>query len=266
MKIPRTQTLRTDRFEMDYVRFGHGEKTLVMIPGLTLNSVRGSAAMLACLYRIFAKVYTVYLFDRKKDFPEGYSVKDIADDLAYAMHALQIESADVIGISQGGMAVQVLAIKYPNLVHKLVLGVTLSKENDTVRDAVRRWIRLAEEGDDRALVVDIMESMYSERYIRRYRWLFPILTKIGRPKDPQRFIRLAEACLTCDTFDRLDQIRCPVFVIGGKQDRVVTGAASEEIAGKLGCACHLYEEFGHAAYEEAKDFNQRVLNFLTEPN
>ena len=63
MTIPRTQTLRTDRFEMDYVRFGHGEKTLVMIPGLSLNGVRGSAAMLACLYQIFAKVYTVYLYE-----------------------------------------------------------------------------------------------------------------------------------------------------------------------------------------------------------
>jgi pimeloyl-ACP methyl ester carboxylesterase len=53
-------------------------------------------------------------------------------------------------------------------------------------------------------------------------------------------------------------------VIGGKQDKVVSGVASEEIAEKLGCALHMYENLGHAAYEEAQDFNQMVYDFLSE--
>jgi len=51
-------------------------------------------------------------------------------------------------------------------------------------------------------------------------------------------------------------------VIGGKQDKVVSEMASEEMAEKLGCEIYMYEELGHAAYEEAVDFNKRVLNFL----
>ena len=54
----------------------------------------------------------------------------------------------------------------------------------------------------------------------------------------------------------------PVFVIGGKHDLVLTGEASEEIAEKLGCACYMYEDLGHSAYEEAPDFNRRVLEFF----
>jgi hypothetical protein len=42
----------------------------------------------------------------------------------------------------------------------------------------------------------------------------------------------------------------------------VTGAASEELAVKLGCRIHMYDSLGHAAYEEAKDFNQTVYNFF----
>ena len=61
-----------------------------------------------------------------------------------------------------------------------------------------------------------------------------------------------------------NKIKCPVFVIGGRQDKVVGGAASEEIADKLGCPIYMYEELGHAAYEEAKDFNKRVYDFLKE--
>ena len=48
----------------------------------------------------------------------------------------------------------------------------------------------------------------------------------------------------------------------GRQDKVVTGRASEEMAEKLGCQIHMYDSLGHAAYEEAKGFNQIVYDFL----
>ena len=50
--------------------------------------------------------------------------------------------------------------------------------------------------------------------------------------------------------------------MGGKKDKVVTGEASVEIAEKLGCEIHMYDDLGHASYEEAKDFNKRVYDFL----
>lgn len=92
----------------------------------------------------------------------------------------------------------------------------------------------------------------------------PLLTVLQKPKDVQRFITLAKACLTCNAYEKLDKIKCPVFVIGGQQDKVVSGKASEEIAEKLGCKIHMYDDLGHAAYEEAADFNKRVYDFLNE--
>ena len=53
-----------------------------------------------------------------------------------------------------------------------------------------------------------------------------------------------------------------MFVIGGQQDKIVSGKASEEIAEKLDCKIYMYENLGHAAYEEAKDFNKRIYDFL----
>ena len=73
---------------------------------------------------------------------------------------------------------------------------------------------------------------------------------------------MAKSCLTCNAYDELDKIKCPVFVIGGRQDKVVGGKASEEIAEKLGCEIYMYDNLGHAAYEEAKDFNKRVYEFF----
>ena len=90
----------------------------------------------------------------------------------------------------------------------------------------------------------------------------PLLTLLQKPKDVRRFIILAKACLTCNSYRELEKIKCPVLVIGGKEDKVVSGRASEEIAEKLGCEIYMYDDLGHATYEEAKDFNQRVINFF----
>ena len=89
--------------QIDYITFGRGNKSLIMIQGLNTRGIRGSAVMLAWMYRIFAKDYTVYLFDRRPDLWEGITVKDLAEDVAAAMDALNITGADVIGVSQGGM-------------------------------------------------------------------------------------------------------------------------------------------------------------------
>ena len=256
--------LNLDNFQMTYITFGRGSKPLVMIHGLSTRSIKGAAVSLAYMYRIFASGYKVYLFDRREDISEDVTVRDLAADIGTAMDVLKITNADVFGVSQGGMIAQYLAIDRPELVNKLVLAVTLSKSNNTAKAVVNRWIELTELGDVKALVMDMAEKMYSDAYIKRYRLFMPLLTILQKPKDAGRFIALAKSCLTCNAYEELDKIRCPIFVIGGKQDKVVTGEASEEIAKRTNCEIYMYENLGHAAYEEAKDFNSRVYQFLQE--
>ena len=258
-------TLKTDSAEMRCVSFGKGERPLVIIPGLSLRSIKGMAVPLAYMYRIFAKDFKVFVFDRRNNVPKGFTVKNIAEDIAAAMDTAGIQNADVLGVSQGGAAAQYLAVLNPQLVRTLTLGVTYSRLNDTVTEAVSGWIKMTEDGDFKAVVMDMLPKMYSDSYIKKYERLLPVLSKFTRFDDPDRFITLAKACLTCDVYDELEKIACPVFVIGGRRDKVVTGEASEEIAEKLGhekCRIFMYDDLGHAAYEEAKDFNQRVLEFI----
>lgn len=255
-------TLDLDGTGLDCVRFGSGAEALVLLPGLSLQGVKGAAFPLAYMYRIFAKAYTVYVLDRKAQVPEGCTIWDLAQDSARAMERLGLRRADVIGVSQGGMIAQCMAIDHPHLVRRLVLAVTASRWNAVMEEAVGGWIGMARRGDYRAIVMDMFPRMYSPAYLKRYQWMTPLLTRVGRPKDLSRFAALAEACLTCGAYPELSKIVCPVFVIGGRQDRVVTGEASEEIAAKLGCEIHMYGGLGHAAYEEAPDFNERIFRFL----
>ncbi len=256
------QTLQIQNIRMDYITFGKGKKPLIMIQGLNTRGIKGAAASLAFMYRIFVKDYKVYLFDRREELAEGMTVRDLAADIGLAMDALGIANADIFGVSQGGMIAQYLAIDRPDLVHKMVLAVTLSKNNAIVESVVTDWMEMTRRGEWKALVEDMAVKMYSDAYVKRYRPFLPLLTLLQKPKDVDRFLALAKACLTCEAYEELDKIKCPVLVLGGQQDKVVGGVASVEIAEKLGCEIYMYEEFGHAAYEEAKDFNKRVYDFL----
>lgn len=256
------QTLTIENIQMDYITFGNGTKPFIMIQGLNTNGIKGSAVPLSLMYRIFAKEYKVYLFDRRKNLPEKITVRELAADIALAMDTLGLKKADVFGVSQGGMIAQYLAVDRPDLVNKLVLAVTISRNNDTVEKVIGDWICMTEKEEWKALVNDMAVKMYSDAYIRKYKMMMPLLTAMQKPKDAKRFLTLTKACLTCAAYEELDKIKCPVFVIGGKCDKVVTGEASEEIAEKLGCEIYMYEKLGHAAYEEAKDFNKRAYNFL----
>ena len=247
---------------LDYVTFGYGTRPLVIIPGLSLRDVKGAGAGLAWMYRRFAKEYRVYVLDKKASIPSGYTVRDVSNDTAEAMRRLDITNACVFGVSLGGMVAQYLAIDHPELVDCLVLGVTASRVNDTMSAVITQWVNLAERDDFRTIVRGMSEIMYSAAYVKRYRWLFPLLERVGVPKNKERFIHLAQACLTCDTYADLDRIRCRTLILGGSEDKIVTGEASPEMAERIGCEIHMYDGLGHAAYEEAKDFNQRIYDFF----
>ena len=250
---------------MSYVSFGRGEKTLVILPGLSdgLATVRGKALLLAKPYAPYLGRYTVCMFSRKDDMPEGYSIREMADDQAKAMKALGIGSACVMGVSQGGMIAQRLAIQHPGMVEKLVIAVSAPEVNDTIRNNVTQWISLAEAGDHRSLMIDTAEKSYSEKHLKKYRMMYPLLGHLGKPANYHRFLVNAASILSFSATEEMGKITCPALVIGGSDDRIVGIGASRAIHERIpGSAMHVYPGLGHAAYEEAKDFNRRVFRFL----
>lgn len=257
-KLPLRET------HMDYITFGKGTKPLIMIQGLSTTGIKGLGFFISIMYRHFAKEYKVYLFERRDRLWEGITIEDFAKDLATAMDAFEIKKAHIIGVSQGGMIAQYLAINRPDLVDKLILVVTLSRNNSTIQAVIKNWITLVEQNDIKRFVADMTRKMYSDKYFKRYKCLIPLLTILQKKKNLQRFIILAESCLTCNTYDHLKSIKSPVFVIGAGKDQIVTGEASEEIAKQLNCKILMYENAGHAVHQECKDFNQRIYDFLKE--
>lgn len=249
---------------MYYVSFGHGDKKLILLPGLSdgLATVKGKAMLLAPPYKMFFDKYTVYMFSRKNDMPDGYSIRDMAADQALAMKTLGIEKACVVGVSQGGMIAQYLAADFPELVEKLVLAVTAPCVNDVARENVTGWKKMAESGDHGALMRDTAEKSYSDAYLKKYRNYYPFLRFLGKPKNYRRFFINARAILDFDARDADKSIDCPVLILGGECDKTVGTQAAHELHDIIkGSELYIYNGLGHAAYEEAKDFNSRIYDF-----
>ena len=251
--------------EMDYIKFGNGEKNFVIIPGLSVHSIMGSADVIADAYQSFAEEYTVYVFDRPKELEEGYTIRMLAEDTAAAMKELKLEDADVFGASQGGMMAMYLAIDHPELVHKLILGSTLAKPNDTFNQVAAKWLSLAENRDEEGLLESFADDVYSEATLEAYRDTLISANKGITEEEYQRFIILGKACENFYCYDELSSIQCPVLVLGSEGDKVVTAEGSRQIAEALGCEIYLYDEsYGHGVYDEAPDYKQRCLDFLAE--
>ncbi len=247
--------------EMYYAVFGRGERTMVMVPGLNIIDMTGTAGNLAYFYRKFAKDFTVYVFDRRKGRDEGCTIASMADDLAAAMTELGIEDAYVLGVSQGGMIAQYLAVYHPGLVKKLVLGVTAARTNPVMTEAVGTWTDMAEKGDIRGVITGSYEKMYTDKQMKTYRLILPVMMRFVKTMSAERFADHARAIYSVDIYDSLDRIKCPVLVLGAGKDRITTPEGAREIADKIGCECRIFPDEGHAAYL-SKEFNDMVGEFF----
>ena len=260
------ETVKTDSFSMDYCRFGTGEKTMVILPGLSVQSVLPMADAVAAAYGKFTDKYTVYLFDRRNDISAPYTVKDMARDTACAMKALGLKYVYLCGASQGGMMAQVIAVEYPELVKKLAVCSSSAHVKDEQYKVLEGWSDLARAGDREGLYLAFGKELYKSEVFEQYKAALIDAASTVTDEDLRRFVILSEGTEGFDISKELCRIQCPVLAIGDADDKVLDSDATMEIAEKLdeksGFRLFMYNGFGHAAYDTAPDFTDRLYRFF----
>ena len=265
MYSAKNATLSINGKTMDYVTFGKGNQPLVIIPGLGdgLQTVKGMAMPFSITYRKLAERYKIYVFSRINELRQGYTTRDMAADVAEAMETLNLDAAYVMGISQGGMIAQWLAVDFPERVQRLILAVTTGKPSQLARERIENWQKLSQSGNFKHLMLDIAQHSYTQKSYQKWRLLYNVMGIFCRIKDKQRIDIQSVSCLKHDSLDFLEKINCPTLIIGAEKDDVLG------VDGSLGLHQHLKDsqltilpECGHALYEQNKDFQKRVLVFL----
>lgn len=246
-----------------YISFGHGSKTMVVVPGLTVGFVTDSAPAIEGAFSAFTDDYTVYLFDIRDDVPEDYSLRQMGEDLAETIRKLGLKQIYLYGCSMGGMQSLYIAGRYPELVEKVAVAASACKANEAADETIASWIALARDGKCRELTADMGQRIYSAAFYEANQKAFAALAQRLSREALERFIRTARVIPGMDLTEEAAAIRCPVLVLGAGGDRVLTAQASAQIAEITGGELYLYgEEYPHAVYDEAPDLRDRVKAFF----
>lgn len=260
-----TGTFKGEGFEAGWFRFGSGPRTMVIIPGMSLTDVSASAAVVARQYAVCSDDFTIYVIDRRKALPEGFTIADMAEDAVAMMQSEDLRGVCLMGVSQGGMMAQYIAEKHPELVERLLLVSTLAHSTPVCRASFEVWRAAALKGDSQALSHEVNTRVFSPEFYSKHEKAFALLEKQALPAGRMEFfLRSSEASAGFSALEDLKDIKCPVRVIGVEDDTVLGGEASREIAATLGCELEMYPGKGHAIYDEDAAFPAKVREFFLD--
>lgn len=261
-------TVQTDDYSMNYFKFGTGKRNLVIIPGLSIQSVMGVADSVAEAFNMAQDEFTFYVFDRRNELPSEYKVYDMARDTAKVIRKLGLTDIYLFGASQGGMISMTLAIENPDLVKKLALASTSSHVTDEQFTTLSKWIDLAKKGDKKGLYLSYGEDIYPPAVFEQFKDFFAESSKAVTDDEMKRFIIIASGIKDFNVSDRLKEIQCPVLTTGTFEDMVLDSDATMEIAENLDFKkdfhLYMYTGFGHASFDTAPDYKKRVIEFFLE--
>lgn len=252
--------------EMEYCKFGSGDKIFVILPGLSIKSVMGSKDIIEKNNSMMNDDFTTYVFDRRKNITDDYSIMDMADDTAVVMKELGLDSVYLFGASQGGMIALDIAIRYPEIVKKVVLGSTSAHVKPDQRKVIDRWIYLAGVKDREGLCLEYGREIYPSEVYEQCKQFFTDMAKDVSDEELERFVTFAKSIRNYDVSDELKKIKCPVLALGVYEDPVLDSDATMEIAENLDYRddfeLYMYTGYGHAAFDTAPDYRKRILDFL----
>jgi pimeloyl-ACP methyl ester carboxylesterase len=223
-----------------YETYGQGK------PLLLIHGNGGSIRDWRYQIPYFSKTYKVIVVDsraqgKSKDSSTVLNYEMMADDFDALLTYLKIDSAYVIGWSDGGINGLLLAIRHPEKVKKLAI---------TGANLVPGTSAISEEGI-KAISADLAKLRASNQD--------------AATKNTIKLLHMMEIEPNIPLTD-LHKIKCPVLVMGGDFD-VIKPAHTLQIFENIPQAyLWIFPESGHGTVHRYRnEFNNKVIHFFTHP-
>lgn len=251
---------------LPYNRAGQGPRPMVIFQGLMFENKPQPG--MTSVYGFLKKDYTLYAVLRKPGLPQGYSLKDMADDYAGMIRQEFGGPVDVIGFSTGGSLAQHFASDHPDLVRRLVIHSSAHTLGDQGKQVQLEIGHLARQGQIaqawEALIGFVLPRAGIWKLLSPpLAWIAARLLSLGGTPDLSDLVVTIEAEDQHAFKDRLSEISAPTLVIAGVDDPFYSPALFRETAAGIPNArLVLYEKMRHPAM--GKQFKREMLAFLKE--
>lgn len=197
---------------------------------------------------------------------EPFEMADLAGDAAALLDHVGWDRCHVFGISFGGMVAQEIGIRYPDRIDKLVLGCApaggaggASYPLHTLGDMtpIQRARRLIPVLDTRR------DELWQQEHPERFDKLVQEMAQILGNEDGATGLQLQlDARSRHDTWDRLEQLKMPVYVCGGKYDASATPESLQMMAARIPNAKFELFDGGHRFWLDDPTAYARIIEFL----
>jgi pimeloyl-ACP methyl ester carboxylesterase len=193
----------------------------------------------------------------------GYRTRDLGDDVAGVLDALELESAVVVGHSMGSIVARRFAADYPDRVRRLVLVGSFARIGDKP------------EVGELASVLESLSDPIDPGFVREFQQstlVAPVPSAFFETivaescKVPVHVFRDALAGIVADDVcDDLDRISAPTLVVWGDQDPYGDRADQDALVGGIANArLSVYEGVAHNPHwEQPKRFAREIADFAT---
>ncbi len=254
-----------DGVRIFYEVYGDGEPTVVLLPTWSIVHSRHWKMQIPYLARHFR----VLTFDGRGNGkadrpvePEAYHEREFAADAIAVMNATDTEQAVIVGFSMGGQRGLVLAAEYPERIAGAAFigpsfpggGEPLHErweyEFDEEYDTDEGWAKFNKHYWLRnypAFVDFFMSRIFTEPHSTK-----PIEDMVGwaLETDARTLIATVEtpALTPEDARTLAARVRCPVFVVHGQDDAVVSVTRGIALAEQTGGELVTLEGSGHAPH------------------
>ncbi len=258
--------LSCDTVNIYYEIHGQGDP-LLFIHGLGSSTVDWKAQI-----DHFSRNYKVIVFDlrghgQSEKVSGTYSISLFADDVACLIEKLNIQSANVVGISLGGMIGMHLAVFYPHLIKSLTV-VNSPSEFPQKTPKARFQILL------RFFIIKVMGMAWMGKVLAGRLFPKPEQEKTRKEmaerwaqNNPQTYWKSTKALLNWSITDQLDKINCPTLIIGAQFDYFPI-SDKELLASRIkNATLSIINDSRHGTpLDQTEIFNKTVEDFLKTIN